>query len=79
MLEMCTDKLGLPNAARRIFMEGGAEVRDESQLDRDMEVYISMGENYKDPYTEPRREAALQTILCPIISWHSHFPGLLKK
>ena len=19
------------------------------------------------------------TILCPIISWHSHFPGLLKR
>ena len=24
-------------------------------------------------------QITLSTILCPIISWHSHFPGLLKK
>ena len=46
---MCTDRLQLPFAARRIFLEGGVEIFDAEDIPVDGEVYISCGENYIDP------------------------------
>ncbi|XP_069133406.1 doublecortin domain-containing protein 1-like [Argopecten irradians] len=54
-LEMCTDKLGLPFAARRIFLEDGIEVSDPQDIPLDGEVFVSTGENYKDPYKNIKR------------------------
>ena len=55
MLEYCTDKLNLPFAARRVFLEDGVEVFTEKDIPVDSEVYISTGENYKDPYATTKR------------------------
>ncbi|ESO97509.1 hypothetical protein LOTGIDRAFT_152600 [Lottia gigantea] len=49
LLELLTDKLGLPFAARRIFLEDGIEVFDACDIPPYSEVFISMGEPYKDP------------------------------
>ncbi|KAL4224512.1 doublecortin domain-containing protein [Mactra antiquata] len=59
LLEFCTDKLGLPFAARRIFLEDGIEVFHEKDIPMDGEVYISTGENYKDPYAVTKRNIIL--------------------
>ena len=56
MLEYCTDKLNLPFAARRVFLEDGVEVFTEKDIPVDSEVYISTGENYKDPYATTKRK-----------------------
>lgn len=48
---MCTDKLALGNAARRVFLDDGTEVFTPQEIMRDAEVYISAGENFKNPYT----------------------------
>lgn len=50
LLEMATDKLGLPGAGRRIFLEDGAEVFTPKEIPRESEVYISCGEPFKDPF-----------------------------
>ena len=49
LLESCTEKLCLHKAARRLFLEDGREVLTEDDLDRDMEVYVSTGEPFKNP------------------------------
>ncbi|XP_071955234.1 doublecortin domain-containing protein 1-like [Antedon mediterranea] len=49
-LEECTLKLGLLSAARKVFLADGSEVRDGKMITRDAEVYISCGEQFKDPY-----------------------------
>lgn len=54
-LEMCTDRLQLPFAARRIFLEGGVEIFDAEDIPIDGEVYVSCGENYKDPLANVKR------------------------
>lgn len=46
LLEECTDKLGLPKAARRLFLENGREVLTERDLSRDVEVYVSTGDPF---------------------------------
>lgn len=51
---MCTDKLELPFAARRIFLEDGVELFDAQDIPSDGEVYISTGDNYKDPYASAK-------------------------
>ncbi|XP_064634273.1 doublecortin domain-containing protein 1-like isoform X2 [Lineus longissimus] len=48
LLEMCTDKLPLPLAARRLFLCDGKEVFEAHDIPRGAEVYVSMGEDYKD-------------------------------
>ena len=50
MLEVCTDKLGLPNAGRRVFLDDGTEVFTPREIPRDSEVFVSMGEAFKDPF-----------------------------
>ena len=49
LLEMATDKLGLPSAGRRVFLDDGTEVFTPREIYRDSEVYISCGEPFKDP------------------------------
>ena len=46
---MATDKLGLPSAGRRVFLDDGTEVFTPREIYRDSEVYISCGEPFKDP------------------------------
>ncbi|XP_046543933.1 doublecortin domain-containing protein 1-like [Haliotis rubra] len=55
LLEFLTVKLGLPFAARRIFLEDGIEVFEAGDILPDSDVYISMGENYKDPHLPTKR------------------------
>ena len=45
----CTSKLGLQSAARKMFLSDGTEVVDVRQLVKDCDVYISMGEPFRDP------------------------------
>ncbi|XP_052066407.1 doublecortin domain-containing protein 1-like isoform X1 [Mytilus californianus] len=54
-LECCTDRLGLPFAARRVFLEGGVEIFDAEDIPIDGEVFVSCGENYKDPLASVKR------------------------
>ena len=65
LLEYCTDKLELPFAARRVFLEDGVEVFDEKDIPVNAEVYISLGENYKDPYasTKSKEQCVLGEFL----------------
>ncbi|XP_071104619.1 doublecortin domain-containing protein 1-like [Haliotis cracherodii] len=55
LLEFLTVKLGLPFAARRIFLEDGIEVFEARDILPESDVYISMGENYKDPHLPTKR------------------------
>lgn len=49
LLEECTERLGLHKAARRLFLDNGREVLSEDDIDRDVEVYVSTGEPFKNP------------------------------
>ena len=49
LLEECTEKLGLNKAARRLFLDSGREVLSEDDLERDVEVYVSTGEPFRNP------------------------------
>ncbi|XP_064601230.1 doublecortin domain-containing protein 1-like [Liolophura sinensis] len=60
LLEICTDKLRLGFAARRVFLEDGIEIFTASDIPRGGEIYISTGENYKCPYTTARRNTILK-------------------
>ncbi len=42
--------MGLPGAARRVFLDDATEVYTAEEIPRDSEVYISCGENFKDPF-----------------------------
>ena len=64
LLEQCTEKLELCGAARRVFLPGGNEVFMPQEIPRDAEVYISMGEPFKDPYRCTKSESPFA---------HSHF------
>lgn len=50
LLECSTDRLGFSNAARRVFLDDGTEVSTAQEIPRDSEIYISMGEQFKDPF-----------------------------
>ena len=65
---MVTEKLGLGFAARRIFLEDGREVFDGSNIPAHADVYISTGENFKDPFGPTKRKLAhsvLKVRICP--------------
>ena len=55
---MCTDRLELHNAARRVFLEDGTEVFSTEEIHRDADIYVSAGENFKDPYKDIKRKFA---------------------
>ena len=42
-----------------MFLEDGVEIYDERDIPIDSEVYISTGENYKDPYASTKRKIFL--------------------
>ncbi|KAJ8248925.1 hypothetical protein GJAV_G00229250 [Gymnothorax javanicus] len=48
-LERCTQALGLPRAARRLFDKDGKELFLLTGLQRDQLVYVSCGEQWADP------------------------------
>ena len=50
LLEICTDKLCLSAAGRRVFLDDGTEVFTPAEIPREAEVYVSMGECFKDPF-----------------------------
>ncbi|XP_061182929.1 doublecortin domain-containing protein 1-like [Saccostrea echinata] len=58
-LEMCTERLGLGFAARRVFLDNGKEVFDAYEIPPDSEVYISTGDNFKDPYKSVKQNIAI--------------------
>ncbi|CAG5132457.1 unnamed protein product, partial [Candidula unifasciata] len=60
LLENATEKLGLPFAARRIFTEDGAEILSEDNIPSEGDVYISMGETFKDPFYATKRNILIR-------------------
>ena len=58
LLESCTEKLGLDKAARRLFLHNGKEVLSDEDLDRDVEVYVSTGEPFKNPVKDMLRTSS---------------------
>ncbi|XP_059150633.1 doublecortin domain-containing protein 1-like [Physella acuta] len=60
LCEMATEKLGLPFAARRVFLEEGVEVFSGQDIPQYQDVYISMGENFKDPYHTAQRNVIIR-------------------
>lgn len=55
-LEIATRSLGFDRAARRIFLENGDEIKKESQLLKDTIVYVSCGEDFRDPFLRTKKE-----------------------
>lgn len=67
LLAECTSKLGLASAGRKLFLGDGTLVVHPKQLRKDCEVYISMGEPFRDPYLslqerEKLRKASFWTM-----------------
>ncbi|XP_019624711.1 PREDICTED: uncharacterized protein LOC109470271 [Branchiostoma belcheri] len=60
LLEMCTIKLGLLSAARRVFLTDGREAFSPKDIPREAEVYISQGEPYRDPYKPVKTQEQLK-------------------
>lgn len=55
-LEIATDRLGFDRAARRVYLENGDEIRTESQLVKNAVVYVSCGEEFRDPFETTKRQ-----------------------
>uniref|UniRef100_A0A7M5XNG7 Doublecortin domain-containing protein n=1 Tax=Clytia hemisphaerica TaxID=252671 RepID=A0A7M5XNG7_9CNID len=49
LLIECTHKLGLTSAARKLYLSNGNVVTSPQQLSKDEEIYVSMGEPFKNP------------------------------
>ena len=41
---------GLSAAARRVFLDDGSEVFTAQEIPRDADIFLSMGEPFKDPF-----------------------------
>ena len=54
LLDTCTDKLGLVSAARKLFLSDGTLVTHPRQLPKDVDVYVSCGEAFRDPFAAIR-------------------------
>ena len=68
-LDRCTDAVGLPFAARRLYTKDGKEVRRLSDLQRDELVYVTCGEPWSDPqlsYSEQQRRTVLANLASDI-------------
>ncbi|XP_006864969.1 PREDICTED: doublecortin domain-containing protein 1 [Chrysochloris asiatica] len=50
LLEECTAKLNLSMAARRVFLADGTEVLKPKDIPQEVDVYVSTGEPFKDPF-----------------------------
>ncbi|XP_078585568.1 doublecortin domain-containing protein 1-like isoform X2 [Branchiostoma floridae x Branchiostoma japonicum] len=60
LLELCTIKLSLLSAARRVFLADGREAFTPKDIPREAEVFISQGEPYKDPYKPVKTQEQLK-------------------
>lgn len=47
---MCIERLGFGFVVRRVFLEEGKEIFEIYEIFFDLEVYIFIGENFKDLY-----------------------------
>lgn len=68
-LDRCTEAVGLPFAARRLYTEDGKEVVSLSELERNQLVYVTCGEPWSDPqlsYSEQQRRAVLANLAADI-------------
>lgn len=68
-LDRCTDAVGLPFAARRLYTKDGKEVSSLADLQRDELVYVTCGEPWSDPqlsYSEQQRRAVLANLAADI-------------
>uniref|UniRef100_A0A8C4M3X3 DCDC1 second doublecortin-like domain-containing protein n=1 Tax=Equus asinus asinus TaxID=83772 RepID=A0A8C4M3X3_EQUAS len=50
LLEMCTEKLHLNMAARRVFLADGSEALRPEDIPHEADVYVSTGEPFLDPF-----------------------------
>ncbi|XP_020620493.1 uncharacterized protein LOC110058236 [Orbicella faveolata] len=60
LLDACTDKLGLVSAARKLFLSDGTQVIHPRQLPREVDVYVSCGEAFRDPFAAIRDREELR-------------------
>ena len=68
-LDRCTEAVGLPFAARRLYSADGKEVCSLSELQRNDLVYVTCGEAWSDPqlsYSEQQRRALLANLAADI-------------
>ena len=74
LLDTCTEKLGLVSAARKVFLSDGTPVTQASQLQRDVDVFVSCGEAFRDPYATIRGTNILGIIFESINNMESQKP-----
>lgn len=55
-MEIATERLGFDRAARRIFLENGDEIKNESQFMKNDVVYVSCGEEFRDPFMSTKKQ-----------------------
>ena len=68
-MDRCTEAVGLPFAARRLYTADGKEVSSLSDLQRNDLVYVTCGEPWSDPqlsYSEQQRRAVLANLAADI-------------
>ena len=68
-MDRCTDAVGLPFAARRLYTKDGKEVSSLADLQRDELVYVTCGEPWSDPqlsYSEQQRRTVLANLAADI-------------
>lgn len=52
---IATERLDFPRAARRVFLENGDEIKDDSQFFKNAPVYVSCGEDFEDPFQQTKK------------------------
>lgn len=63
LLEQSTEKLQLPFAARSAYFEGGAKINTSDEIPYGASIYVSMGEPYKDPFGNTKKNLEEQKNL----------------
>ncbi|XP_051885625.1 doublecortin domain-containing protein 1-like [Pristis pectinata] len=65
LLEECTVKLDLNSAARRVFLANGREAFEPKDIPHNVDVYISTGEPFMDPFKNMKDHL----LLTKRVSW----------
>lgn len=52
---IATERLDFPRAARRVFLENGDEIKDDTQFFKNAPVYVSCGEEFEDPFQQTKK------------------------
>ncbi|XP_055505240.1 doublecortin domain-containing protein 1-like [Leucoraja erinacea] len=65
LLEECTIKLDLNSAARRVFLSNGREAFESKDIPHNVDVYISNGEPFMDPFKNMKDHL----LLTKRVSW----------